>query len=64
MMGSQHWIEFYNRFAPFAAMARQYGFYNKEVDKMEQSFWEMCPFPLTYRPEYFKKKVKTNVSDF
>jgi hypothetical protein len=64
MMGTQHWIDFYTRFASFAAMARQYGFYNEEVDKMEQSFWEMCPFPLTYRPEYFKKKVKTNVSDF
>ena len=45
MMGTQHWIEFYQRFASFCAMARQYKFYMEEVDKMEQSLWEMCPFP-------------------
>ena len=63
MMGTQHWIDFYSRFAPFCAMARQYKFYVEEVDKMEQSFWDMCPLPHSYRPDY-RKKVKRNVSDF
>ena len=63
MMGTQHWIDFYTRFAAFAAMAREYWFYKEEVDKMEQSFWEMCPLPHSYRADY-RKKVKTNVSDF
>lgn len=63
MMGTQHWIDFYQRFASFAAMAREYDFYVDEVGKMEQSMWEICPLPLSYRPEY-KKRVKTNVSDF
>ena len=63
MMGTQHWIDFYQRFAAFAAMAREYGFYREEVNNMEKSFWEICPLPLTYRENY-KKKVKTNVSDF
>lgn len=61
MLGTQHWIDFYNRFAPFAAMARQYSFYKKEVDDMEQSFWDMCPLPHSYKSDY-KKKVQNNVS--
>ena len=60
MMGTQHWIDFYSRFAPFCAMARQYKFYVEEVDKMEQSFWDMCPLPHSYRRDVVEK-VKDNV---
>lgn len=61
MMGTTHWIEFYQRFAPFCAMARQYNFFKEEVDRMEQSFWAMCPLPQTYK-QNIKKKVNNNVS--
>jgi hypothetical protein len=44
-------------------MARQYGFFNKEVDEMEQAFWDSCPLPHSYKPDK-RKKVKTNVSNF
>lgn len=43
MMGVTHWTEFYRRFQPFCAMARQYGFFTKELDEMEQAIWESCP---------------------
>jgi hypothetical protein len=64
MMGVVHWTEFYRKFQPFCAMARQYGFFNKEVDEMEQAFWDSCPLPHSYKPDKRKKKVKTNVSNF
>lgn len=35
MMGTAHWTEFYNKFSDFANMARQYHFYDKEVQEME-----------------------------
>jgi hypothetical protein len=60
-MGTQHWIDFYNAFAPFCAMAKQYHFYEDAVREMEKSFFEMCPLPHTYRPDEIKK-VGNNVS--
>lgn len=45
MMGTAHWTEFYNKFSDFANMARQYHFYDKEVQEMEYSLFEMCPLP-------------------
>ena len=63
MMGVEHWTEFYRRFQPFCAMARQYGYFSKQINDIEQAFWDMCPFPHSHKEEY-KKKVKSNVSDF
>lgn len=44
MIPSLQWHIFYGVFAEFAAMARQYHFFDEEVDKMEQSLFAMCPY--------------------
>lgn len=43
MMNNLHWVALYEAFAAFAAMARQYKFYDDEVNRMEKSLFEMCP---------------------
>lgn len=45
MMGSAHWIEFYEKFSAFADMARRCHFYDDQVQEMEYSLFEMCPLP-------------------
>ena len=49
-MNGLAWTELYNKFAAFAYVARRQGFYVGQVQEMEYSLFEMCPFPKTYRP--------------
>lgn len=44
MIPSLQWHFLYEAFSAFAALARQYHFYEAEVDKMETSLFEMSPF--------------------
>jgi len=39
------WHLLFRAFAEFAALARQYHFYEDEVNKMEASLFEMSPYP-------------------
>jgi hypothetical protein len=39
------WHLLFRAFAVFAALARQYHFYEDEVNKMEASLFEMSPYP-------------------
>ena len=45
MIPSLQWHVHYDAFAEFAALARQYHFYEDEVNKMEASLFEMSPYP-------------------
>lgn len=45
VINSIQWKILYDKFTEFAYLARQYNFYNEEVDKMENSLFEMCPIP-------------------
>jgi hypothetical protein len=49
-MNGLAWTELYNKFAEFAYAARRQGFYVGQVQEMEYSLFEMCPFPRSYRP--------------
>lgn len=49
-MNGLAWTELYNKFAAFAYVARQQGFYVKQVQEMEYSLFEMCPFSRNYKP--------------
>ncbi len=50
-MNGLAWTELYNKFAAFAYVARRQGFYVGQVQDMEYSLFEMCPFPRRYIPE-------------
>ena len=50
-MNGLAWTELYNKFAAFAYVARRQGFYVGQVQEMEYSLFEMCPFPRNYRPD-------------
>lgn len=39
------WCELHSKFAAFATEARQHGFYLDEIQRMDQSLYEMSPFP-------------------
>lgn len=45
MIPTLQWHVLYDAFAVFAALARQYHFYDEEVARMEQSMMDMNPFP-------------------
>ena len=55
-MNGLAWTELYNQFAAFAYVARRQGFYVGQVQEMEYSLFEMCPFPRNYRPDRRGKK--------
>lgn len=57
MMGSAHWIEFYEKFSAFADMARRCHFYDEQVQEMEYSLFEMCPLPKRWVANKNNKKV-------
>lgn len=44
MIPSLQWHVLYDAFAVFAALARQYHFYEDDVAKMEASLFEMSPY--------------------
>lgn len=44
MIPSLQWHVLYDAFAVFAALARQYHFYDDEVGRMETSLFEMSPY--------------------
>lgn len=44
MIPSLQWHLFYNVFEKFASMARQYHFYDDEINRMEASLFEMSPY--------------------
>lgn len=50
-MNGLEWIELYEKFAAFAYVARRKDFYVKQVQEMEYSLFEMCPFPRKYRSD-------------
>lgn len=45
MIPALEWHLLFRAFAEFAALARQYYFYEEEVNKMEASLFEMSPYP-------------------
>lgn len=45
MIPAPQWHVLYDAFAVFAALARQYHFYENDVAKMEASLFEMSPYP-------------------
>lgn len=45
MIPTLQWHILYDAFAVFAALARQYHFYEDEVNRMEASLFEMSPYP-------------------
>lgn len=45
MIPTLQWHVLYDAFTVFVALARQYHFYEDEVDKMEASLFEMSPYP-------------------
>jgi len=49
------WSMLYKAFAGFAHEARRYRFYLKEIDDMEESLFEMCPYPRSYRKNIAEK---------
>lgn len=44
MIPTLQWHVLYDAFAVFAALARQYHFYDDEVNRMEASLFEMSPY--------------------
>lgn len=44
MIPTLQWHVLYDAFAVFAALARQYHFYENEVSRMETSLFEMSPY--------------------
>lgn len=44
MIPALQWHVLYDAFAVFAALARQYHFYDDEVNRMEASLFEMSPY--------------------
>lgn len=56
MIPSIQWHLFYKVFSDFAAMARQYHFYEPEVARMEASLFEMSPYPKHHKNEGGKAK--------
>ena len=50
-MNGLAWKELYDKFAAFAYTARRQGVYVNQIQEMEYSLFEMCPFPRTYRPD-------------
>lgn len=44
MIPTLQWHVLYDAFAVFAALARQYHFYDDEVNMMEASLFEMSPY--------------------
>ena len=55
-MNGLAWTELYKKFAAFAYVARRQGFYPKQIQEMEYSLFEMCPFPRNYRPDKREKR--------
>ena len=45
MIPTLQWHVLYDAFAVFAALARQYHFYEDEINRMEASLFEMSPYP-------------------
>lgn len=50
MIPALEWHLFFETFEKFAAMAREYHFYDEEIRKMEASIFQMSPIEL--RKEY------------
>ncbi len=50
-MNGLAWKELYDKFAAFAYIAKRQGFYNRTIGDMEQSLFDMCPYPRSYRPD-------------
>lgn len=50
-MNGLAWTELYNKFVAFAYVARRQGFYVSQIQEMEHSLFEMCPFPRNYRSD-------------
>lgn len=50
-MNGLAWTELYDRFTQFAYVARKQGFYVGQIQEMEYSLFEMCPFPRRFIPE-------------
>ena len=44
-MTALEWHVLFRAFAEFAALARQYHFYEDEIEKMGASLLEMSPYP-------------------
>ena len=44
-MTALEWHVFFRAFAEFAALARQYHFYEDEIKRMGASLLEMSPYP-------------------
>lgn len=44
MIPTLQWHVLYDAFAVFAALARQYHFYENEISRMEASLFEMSPY--------------------
>ena len=57
-MNGLAWTELYEKFAAFAYVARKQDFYQKQVQEMEYSLFDMCPFPKNYRPNVRKDGKK------
>ncbi len=55
-MNGLAWTELYNKFAAFAYVARRQGFYVGQVQEMEYSLFEMCPYPRSYQPNGRREK--------
>lgn len=55
-MNGLAWSELYEKFVAFAYVARRQGFYVNQIQEMEYSLFEMCPFPRNYRPDRCGKK--------
>jgi hypothetical protein len=49
-MNALAWRELYDKFVEFAYVARKQGFYVGQVQEMEYSLFDMCPYPRSYRP--------------
>ena len=49
-MNGLAWSELYEKFAEFAYVPRRQGFYVNQVQEMEYSLFEMCPFPRRFIP--------------
>lgn len=60
-MNSESWILFYEKFKDFAFMAKKIHFYDKTLQDMEYSLFEMCPLPKKWKSENKPKREKKHV---
>lgn len=57
-MNSENWIILYEKFKDFSAMAKRIHFYDKTLQEMEYSLFEMCPLPAKWKSD--KKPKREN----